>query len=137
MSLIVSLLAYWLITYTYGEKYSSAIPVLQIMAFKAVGMALSSSGGQIIIMERMQKWAFIRNIMGCVLCVALNYWLIPKYGIIGSASVTIVTVMFTGCFANVFIPCYRNVLKVQLYAILFGWKELGYFKRMIKNRTEK
>lgn len=137
MSLIVSLLAYWLITYTYGENYSSAIPVLQIMAFKAVGMALSSSGGQIIIMERMQKWAFIRNVLGCVLCVALNYLLIPKYGIIGSASVTIVTVMFTGCFANVFIPCYRNVLKVQLYAIIFGWKELGYFKRMIKNRTEK
>ena len=84
-------------------------------------------------MERIQKWAFIRNIMGCVLCVALNYLLIPKYGIIGSASVTIVTVIFTGCFANVFIPRYRKVLKVQLYAIFLGWKELGYLKRMIKN----
>ena len=136
MSLVVSSLAYWLIMYTYGSKYALAVPVLQIMAFKAVGMALSSSGGQIIIMERMQKWAFLRNVMGCVLCVALNYILIPKYGIIGSAAVTIVTVLFTGCFANVFIPCYRNVLKVQLYAIFFGWKELGYFKRMIKNRTE-
>ena len=133
ISLTFSILAYWLITYTYGEKYSPAIPVLQIMAFKAVGMALSASGGQIIIMERIQKWAFIRNIMGCVLCVALNYLLIPKYGIIGSASVTIVTVIFTGCFANVFIPRYRKVLKVQLYAIFLGWKELGYLKRMIKN----
>ena len=133
ISLTFSILAYWLITYTYGEKYSPAIPVLQIMAFKAVGMALSASGGQIIIMERIQKWAFIRNIMGCVLCVALNYLLIPKYGIIGSASVTIVTVTFTGCFANVFIPRYRKVLKVQLYAIFLGWKELGYLKRMIKN----
>ena len=132
MSLIVSLLAYWLIMYTYGEKYSPAIPVLQIMAFKAVGMALSASGGQIIIMERMQKWAFIRNVLGCVLCVALNYLLIPKYGIIGSASVTIVTVMFTGCFANVFIPCYHKVMKIQLYAIFMGWKELVYFKKMFK-----
>lgn len=132
MSLCVSLLAYWLITYTYGVKYSPAIPVLQIMAFKAVGMALSSSGGQIIIMERMQKWAFIRNVMGCVLCIILNYFLIPRYGIIGSASVTIVTVLFTGCFANIFIPCYHNVMKIQLYAIFLGWKELVYFKKMIK-----
>lgn len=132
MALVVSLLSYWLITYTYGVKYSPAIPVLQIMAFKAVGMALSSSGGQIIIMERMQKWAFIRNIMGCVLCVILNYFLIPKYGIIGSAAVTIVTVLFTGCFANVFIPCYHNVMKIQLYAIFLGWKELVYVKKMIK-----
>ena len=137
MSLVVSLLAYWLITYTYGVKYAPAIPVLQIMAFKAVGMALSSSGGQIIIMERMQKWAFIRNIMGCVLCVALNYFLIPKYGIIGSAAITIITVMFTGCFANVFIPQYHNVMKIQLYAVFLGWKELVYFKRMIKCKQSK
>ena len=131
MSLVVSLLAYWLIIYTYGVKYIPAIPVLQIMAFKAVGMALSSSGGQIIIMERIQKWAFIRNIMGCFLCVILNYFLIPRYGIIGSAAVTIVTVMFTGCFANIFIPSYHNVMKIQLYAIFLGWKELVYFKKMI------
>ena len=132
MSLIVSMLSYWLITYTYGAKYSPAIPVLQIMAFKAVGMALSSSGGQIIIMERIQKWAFIRNIMGCAVCVILNYFLIPKYGIIGSAAVTIVTVFFTGCFANLFIPCYHNVMKIQLYAIFLGWKDLVYVKKMIK-----
>ena len=134
MSLVVSMLAYWLITYTYGVKYAPAIPVLQIMAFKAVGMALSSSGGQIIIMERIQKWAFIRNIMGCVLCVALNYWLIPKYGIIGSAAITIITVLFTGCFSNIFIPCYHGVMKIQLYAIFLGWKELVYFKKMIKSK---
>lgn len=133
MSLVVSMLAYWLITYTYGVKYAPAIPVLQIMAFKAVGMALSSSGGQIIIMERMQKWAFIRNVMGCVLCIVLNYLLIPKYGIIGSAAITIITVLFTGCFSNIFIPCYHSVMKIQLYAIFLGWKELSYFKRMIKS----
>lgn len=137
MALTVSLLAYWLITYTYGEKYAPAIPVLQIMAFKAVGMALSSSGGQIIIMERMQKWVFIKNIMGCVLCVVLNYMLIPRYGIIGSAAITIMTVLFTGCLANLFIPCYHSVLKVQLYAIFLGWKELGYFERMVQNSTRK
>lgn len=131
MAAIVSILSYWLITYTYGTKYELSIPVLQIMAFKAVGMALSSSGGQIIIMERMQKWAFIRNILGCFLCISLNYMLIPKFGIIGSAWVTIITVLFTGCFANIFIPCYHNVMKVQIYAIFLGWRELVYFKKMI------
>lgn len=130
---IVSMLSYWLIMYTFGSKYALSIPVLQIMAFKAVGMALSASGGQIIIMERIQKWAFIRNLLGCVLCVILNYLLIPKYGIIGSAAVTIITVMFTGCFANILIKPYHSILKIQLYALFLGWKELVYFKRMLKN----
>ena len=132
MSVMVSSLSYWLITYTYGIQYAPAIPVLQIMAFKAVGMALSSTGGQIIIMEHIQKWAFIRNTLGCILCVLLNYFLIPQYGIIGSSYVTIITVLFTGCFANLLIPTYHNVMKLQLYAILLGWKELRYFKRMIR-----
>ena len=131
MALVVSISAYWLVMYTYGKEYAPAIPVLQIMAFKAVGMALSSSGGQIIIMERIQKWAFIRNLMGCVVCVSLNYILIPQYGIIGSAVVTIITVLCTGCFANIFIPPYHNIMKIQLYALFLGWKELIYFKKML------
>ena len=132
MSLLVSLLAYWLIMFTYGAEYVLAVPVLQIMAFKAVGMALSSSGGQIIIIEGIQKWAFIRNLLGCIICVALNYFMIPRYGIIGSAVATIITVAFTGCFANIFIPSYHNVMKIQLYALFCGWKEMVYFKNLLK-----
>lgn len=131
IALIISLLSYWLIMYTYGIKYAPAIPVLQIMAFKAVGMALSASGGQIIIMEGIQRWAFIRNIIGCLICIVLNYLFIPQFGIIGSAVVTIITVLFTGCLANIFIPSYYDIMKIQLYAIFLGWKEFSYFKRII------
>lgn len=132
LSISVSLCAYWLITLTFGKKYLLAVPILQIMSFKTVGMALSSSSGQIIIMERIQKWAFIRNIVGCIICVCLNYILIPQYGITGSAWVTIVTVAFTGCLANIFIPSYHNIMKMQLKAIFLGWKDLINIKKLIK-----
>lgn len=131
LSVVVSLSAYWLIYFTYGEKYLMAVPILQIMAFKTVGMALSSSSGQIIIMEHIQKWAFIRNIIGCIICVGLNFLLIPKYGVIGSAWVTIITVAFTGCFANIFIPPYHKIMKIQLQALLTGWKDLLHIKTLI------
>lgn len=132
LSIIVSISAYWLIHFTYGDKYLPAVPILQIIAFKTVGMALSSSSGQIIIMERIQKWAFIRNIVGCIICISLNLLLIPQYGVIGSAWVTIVTVAFTGCLANIFIPPYHKIMKIQLYAIFCGWKELFlYIKKRI------
>ena len=132
ISFIVSLMAFCLIRYTFGESYIAAIPVLQIMAYKAVGMALSASGGQIIIIERMQKWAFIRNVLGCFLCIILNYYLLPIYGIVGSAAITIFTVLFTGTLSNVLIPQYHSIFKIQMYALFFGWKELAYFKQIIK-----
>lgn len=132
LSIFVSAMAYWLIHFTYGDKYMPSVPVLQIMAFKTVGMALSASSGQIIIMERIQKWAFIRNIIGCLICISLNCLLIPQYGIIGSAWVTIITVAFTGCFANLFIPPYYSIMKMQLHALFLGWKEFINIKQILK-----
>lgn len=131
LAVLVSLSAYWLILLTYGNKYLMAVPILQIMAFKTVGMALSSSSGQIIIMERIQKWAFIRNIIGCLICIGLNLLLIPRYGVIGSAWVTIITVAFTGCLANIFIPPYYSIMKIQLHALFLGWKDMLYIKKLL------
>lgn len=134
LSTFVSVIGYPLVYFTFGTEYLPAVPVLQIMAWKTVGMALSSSGGQIIIMEGIQKWAFIRNIIGCCVCIGLNLIIIPEYGIVGSAWVTIATTMLSGTLINILIPPYWKILKLQLEALCFGWKELAYIKNMIKNK---
>lgn len=132
ISMLFSIFAYWMIYLTYGIKYLAAVPVLQIMAWKTVGMAVSSSGGQLIIIEKLQKWAVFRNLAGCVACIGLNFWFIPNYGIIGSAFVTIITVMVSGFIANLFIPPYRHIFALECKAFIFGWKELKYLKLYIR-----
>jgi O-antigen/teichoic acid export membrane protein len=133
ISLIVSLLSYWLILFTYGEKYLPAVAVLQIMAWKTVGMALSSTSGQIIILEHIQKWAVIRNLIGTVICIGLNLIFIPRFGIIGSAWVTIITVFSSGFLANYFIPSYREIANIQIKAILFGWKDIVNISKFLNS----
>jgi O-antigen/teichoic acid export membrane protein len=130
LSLIVSISAHWLVLYTFGSKYLASVDTLEIMSWKTVGMALSASSGQIIIMEGKQRWAVFRNLIGVLICVSLNFLFIPLYGIIGSAWVTIITVAFTGCFANFFIPPYHSILKIQLKAIFFGWREIANLKAL-------
>lgn len=127
-----SVFAYWMIYLTYGVQYLAAVPVLQIMAWKTVGMAISSSGGQLIIIEKIQKWAVFRNLAGCVVCVILNLILIPMYGIVGSAFVTIITLFVSGFLANYLIPPYRHIFKMECKALVLGWKELRYLKSFIK-----
>ena len=131
IALFVSLISYWLIKYTYGIQYMAAVPILQIMAWKTVGMSLSSTGGQLIILENKQKWAVIRNLCGCVVCVVLNLVFIPLYGIIGSAIVTIITVFVSGYLANILIPPYRDFFAMESKALLLGWKDLKYLKESI------
>lgn len=119
-AIFVSCFSYYLIKYTFGSQYMAAVPVLQIMAFKTVGTALSNTSGQLIIIEGKQKWAAIRNLFACVICVSFNYLLIPKYGIIGSAWTTIITVAFSGFLGNFIIRPYRQIFKIQVKSLTTG-----------------
>ena len=119
---IVALLSSPIINYTYGASYTDAIPVLQILVFKVVGIAIINLSGQLIIIENIHQLAFIRNILSCVICIICNYYFISRWGIIGSAWATIITVFFTGEVANIFIPKYHHILKKQNVALLLGWK---------------
>ncbi len=132
MAVLIALLSKWLIIYTFGVQYMAAVPVLQIMAFKVLGMALSQTVGQMIIIEKQQKYAFIRNLIGCVVCIVLNLLFIPRYGIVGSAIVTIITTLFVGWIANLLIPPYWRYFVFQSKAILFGWQELLHINTIKK-----
>ncbi len=99
------------------------------MSFKVIGMALSETAGQMIIVEKQQKYAFIRNLLGCIVCIILNLLFIPQYGIIGSAIVTIITTLFVGWIANILIPPYRRYFHFQNVALLKGWKSLINIKQ--------
>ena len=120
LSIIVSALSYYLIRYTFGTQYFAAVPVLCVLAFKTVGMALSNSSGQLIIIEGKQKWAVIRNLIGCLICVVGNYCLIPKFGIMGSAWATLITVAFSGFIGNFFIKP-EKLKALDFSDVLYNW----------------
>ena len=137
LSVGVSLCAYWLVRWSFGPAYLAAAPVLRILAFKTVGMALSVAAGQLIVIEHIQQWAVIRNLIGCAVCVVANYVLIPSFGIVGSAWATILTALFTGCLANAFIPPYHGIMKLQVKSLFFGWRHLVDLMRLIRGHYEK
>lgn len=122
LSLGIMLFAPLLIGWTYGEKYAAAIPILQVLIWKTVGMALSTSAGHIIIIEGIQKWAVIRNLLGCAVCVALNWLVLPRFGVMGAAWVTLATVAVTGWLGNLLIPPYHRIFVLQAKAIFSGWQ---------------
>jgi len=107
----------------YGEIYSDAIPVLQILAWRAVLMALFTASGQMIIIESLQRYAVMRNVIGCIVSILLNYLLIPVWGIIGSAVATVVTMVFSGYLSHFIILPYRYLVPIQTRALFLGWRQ--------------
>ena len=128
----VSLLSYPLVRYTYGVQYLLAVPALQVLVFRVVGIACMQTSGQMIIVENKQKWAVIRNAIGAVFSVLFNVWLIPIYGIIGAAIAGFLSTMIAGFFANAIISDYRDVFFMQCRAFIFGWKDMLHVNRLCK-----
>lgn len=132
MAVSVSMIAYPLVYFTFGSQYLAAVSVLMIMAYKVIGDALSQMSGQLIIVEGRQKYVSLRNVIGCVVCVALNWLFIPRYGIYGAAVVSIVTVLSSGLVANFIIPSYRQIFCRQMMALFIGWKDIANIKSLLR-----
>lgn len=130
-SAFVSVIAYWLIRYTFGTPYLPAVAVLQVMAFKAASVALSNTAGAMLVTEGLQRWAICRDGIGCVVCIVLNYLLLPRYGVIAAAFVSIASNIAAGYLADAFIPAYRHLFICQTKTLFFGWKDCLRVKSLI------
>ena len=132
LAVFTSLLSYPIVKYTFGQTYIGAASVLSILAFKVVGDALSQTSGQLMIIEGIQKYASIRNIIGCVTCVVLNWFFITRYGIHGAAYVAIITIFVSGTLADYIIPSYRKIFFKQVKAITVGWMDIIHIKKLLR-----
>lgn len=127
-----SLLSFPLVYYTFGPIYISSASVLSILSLRIIGDALSQTSGQMIIIEGIQKYASIRNIIGCFVCVGLNLLFITRYGVMGAAYVSLITILISGTLADFIIPAYRKIFYKQVKSILWGWKDILQFKSLIR-----
>lgn len=130
ISAFISVISYWLVTLTFGEMYLPAVAVLQIMSFKAASVALSNTAGAMLVAEQLQRYAIFRDAFGCVVCIGLNFYLLPKYGIIAAAYIAIASNVAAGYIADALIPAYRHLFVCQTKALLFGWKDLINMKNL-------
>ena len=125
-SAIVSVIAYWLIIIAFGKAYLPAVAVLQVMSFKAASVALSNTAGAMLVAEGLQRYAFYRDCFGCIVCIALNWILLPRYGIVAAAFVAIFSNVAAGYLADAIIPAYRHLFVMQTKALFTGWRSLSY-----------
>lgn len=132
VSAVMSILSYGIVLLLFGEQYTPAAAILQVLSFKAVAMALSSAAGNMLVVENLQRFAIFRDVLGCVVCILLNYYLLPLYGVMAAAVVAIVSNVVAGYVADALIPSYRHLFVMQTKALLFGWKDILKIRTVIR-----
>ena len=124
-----------LIIFCFGKEYSEATPILQIVSWKGLFIAMSTSSGLWIVTEGVQKMAVLRNLAGCLINIGLNWMWIPKYGAMGSAWATLISFGVAAYFSHLLIPAYRRIFVMQTNSIFSGLiRLLGNCKSFLQNR---
>lgn len=87
----LALIASPLVTTLFGTDYAEAGPILAVHVWAFIFVGLGQARSKWLIAENMVQFSMFTTILGAVVNVGLNYWLIPKYAGLGAAWATVIS----------------------------------------------
>ena len=118
ISVPMSFMSSTLITILFGNGYAEAGQILAIHIWASVFVFMGVATSPWFIAERLTEFSFHRTLIGAIVNVVLNFYLIPKYGGVGAAISTLIAYAFAGFFVHSIHPITRNIFYLQLKALL-------------------
>ena len=135
VALPTTLLADWVILILYGIDFQEAADVLRIYIWAGVFVTLGIASSKWLIAENLQRYLFFRTILGALLNVGFNLWLIPIYGIKGAAIATLVAQGTVGFLSLSFFKKTRhNFLFAAKSLSIYGAYKRTFQKIIIRER---
>ena len=91
-----------LVNILFGSEFSEAAFILKIHAFALLFVATGTSRDKMLIAENRTIFIMVSTFFGAVINIALNLYLMPRYGGVGAAIATVISYAFSGYIACVF-----------------------------------
>lgn len=115
-SVIMTLLAKFLVVFLYGEDYLSSVDVVRVAVWYTTFSYYGSVRNIWILAENKQKYLWIINLSGALLNVIINALLIPICGALGAA----IASLGTQFFANVIVGYIIKPIRYNNYIMMRG-----------------
>ncbi|AUC78653.1 flippase [Nonlabens sp. MB-3u-79] len=102
----------------FGEEYAASSGLLSIYIWSIVFVFLSNASWSYYLNEGLEKLASFRLILGAVLNISLNIYLIQDYGLKGAAYATLISYSISSYFINFFFKKTRENFYLQTRSII-------------------
>lgn len=109
-----------LVVAVFGPGFAAAGPVLAVHIWSALFVFLGLAQSPWSLAEGLLKLSFLRTLIGAVANVALNLYLIPRWGAMGASVATVIAYGLSAFAANALHPRTRPIFVMQLRAIFLG-----------------
>jgi O-antigen/teichoic acid export membrane protein len=116
--LVISFIAEPIISSLYGTAYRESAQVLVIHIWCGLFVSLGISSGSWLIAEKKIKLNLYRALLGALTNIFLNLLIIPKYGVVGAAYSTLLSLMSAYLFFDFFVPSMHSIAKNKIKALL-------------------
>lgn len=122
-----TLVADWIIPWMYGVGYVNAGKILIIQIWCGLFLVFAQTSGAWIVAEKRMRLNLYRSLLGCLVNVIANFYLIPLFGGRGAAMATLMSFIFAYFLFDFIFPQMRQMAFIKLKALLLfpAWKELG------------
>ncbi|MBQ4569533.1 MAG: flippase [Ruminococcus sp.] len=121
VSVVVCLLAPFIISVLYGKEYMGSVNTLRIAIWYETFSMIGTARGIWILAEEKNKYVKYYLAIGSVVNLALNAVMIPVWGIEGAAVATLITQITTSLIAPLFFKATREHTKIVLEAFCLTW----------------
>jgi polysaccharide transporter, PST family len=118
ISVPLSFLSSTLITILFGNGYAEAGQILAIHIWASVFVFMGVATSPWFIAEGLTKFTFHQTLIGAVVNVVLNFFLIPKFAGIGAAIATVIAYAIAAFLANGLNLKTRKIFMIQLKSFL-------------------
>jgi O-antigen/teichoic acid export membrane protein len=125
VSLPLALVSTNLINYTFGENFKDAVPVLKIHLAASVFVFLGVASDKYLLAENLNYVIFRKALLGLILNVFLNIWMIPRFGITGAALATLLSQFMITFIYDMIDKNMKPQLSMKIHAVVFPWRIFG------------
>ena len=102
VALLFTFLSDSVINFIYGTDYLEANSVLSIHIWSSLFVFVGIISTRWLVIENLQRYTFVRSVIGVVVNIGLNFALIPKFGISGAAIATLISQIFASYLSYLF-----------------------------------
>jgi O-antigen/teichoic acid export membrane protein len=103
----------------FGEEFKTSLMIYNILIFIIIISSISAVYGKVIYSVNLQNRLLLRSIIGIMINILCNYFFIKAYGVIGSASATIISLIFIELIYDFFDSELRPYHKFKLKSIIY------------------
>ena len=114
----LSLGSYLIIRLLFGHDYRDAAPVMAVYTWALFFAFQGVARGQHLLNLRLVRLSLLFSVVGLGVSLALNFLLIPRYGIMGAAVATVVSNFSCSVLTSFLVAPTRRIGRMQLLALV-------------------